>query len=351
MQYVVCNKDNLIRNHTTFYILALLNEFRQDLVSGEWVLFATGRAKNLRSQEDDFYQTKRECPFENFETSDQELIWHYPDNNDWIMSVIKNKFPAVKPGLCVNEKEFGPFKIFDPIGDHEVIVYRIHDHDIYSFSVEEFASMVKVYKKRFNEILTNNECARYIMIFHNHGRAAGASIYHPHSQIITTPILPPDVQRSISGSLEYYKKHKKRVYSDLLQWEQEKRDRIIYENKEFIIFCPYISKYPYELRIFPKEGHAHFQKMPDSSDELLADAIFTSIQKLKVVLDKPPFNMFLHTAPILENFEVNIHEFYHWHFEIIPHLKIDAGFELGTGIEVNPIDPNESAEALRNVKV
>lgn len=328
-----------------------LNEFRQDLVSGEWVLFATGRRHSFRSYEEDIRQNKDECPFEDFTGSQQNVVWNYPDDKNLFATVIKNKFPAVSQNLCADMKTFGPFNTFDAIGDHEVIVYKDHDHGIYDFSAEDFTNLARVYKKRYSELVGKVECTKYVLIFHNHGQVAGASIYHPHSQIITTPILPPDVSHSVRGSFEYYEKHKKSVYSEILEWEQKERTRIVYENKHFIVFCPFVSKYPYELRIFAKESHAHFNQMPDSMDEAYADALHTSIQKLKVVLHKPPFNMFIHTAPLVTDFGVNMHEFYHWHTEIIPHLKVDAGFEIGTGIEVNPSNPDESAEALRNAKI
>ena len=333
-------------------MLKVLNEFRQDLVSGEWVLFVTGRTHSLRSDEfKDFYQTKRECPLENLEESGQTVIWRYPDVQDWHATVIKNKYPAVRPNLCTTEQTSGPFKIFDPIGDHEVIIYRDHDHGIYKFSVAELEQTVKVYKKRFIELVKNSECAKYILIFHNQGKSAGASVYHSHSQIITMPILPPDVFRSINGSFQFYKDHKKKVYAELLEWEQKERKRIVYENKEFIVFCPYVSKYPYELRIFSKEAHAHFHQMPDSSDQFLADAVFTAFQKMKIALDSPPFNMFIHTAPLTDEFGVDMQEFYHWHVEIIPHRKIDGGVEIGTGVAINVVDPDECAEAYRNAKL
>ena len=329
-----------------------LNEFRQDLVSGEWVLFVTGRRHSLRNDDNkDFYQTKIECPFEDLVESGNNLLWRYPDSENWHAAVIKNKYPAVKQNLCTTEQTYGPFKTFDAIGDHEVIIYHEHDHGIYEFSIEDFVNTLRVYKKRYSELIDKAECIKYILIFHNHGKSAGASVYHSHSQIITMPILPPDVFRSVNGSFQYYKEHKKIVYRDLLEWEQKERTRIVYENKEFIVFCPYVSKYPYELRIFPKDSHAHFHKLPDVSDEFFADAIFTALQKIKIVLDSPPFNMFIHTAPLTDEFGVDIHEFYHWHMEIIPHLKIDAGFEIGTGIAINVINPDESAEELRGAKI
>src|SRR3989344_476917 len=330
----------------------MLNEFRQDLVSGEWVLFATGRTHSFRKYEDNnISKDRNECPFEDLEGYGQGVLWRYPDSQNWSATVMKNKFPAVRQNLCTTEKVCGPFKTFDAIGDHEVVVYRDHDKSIYDFFPIDLVNMTRVYKKRYVELKETAECTKYVMIFHNHGRSAGASIYHPHSQIITTPILPPDVFRSISGSFQYYKEHKKRVYSELLEWEQKERTRVVYENKHFIVFCPYVSKYPYEIRIFSKESHANFHEMPDSMDEFFADVLYTAIQKLKIVLGSPPFNMFIHTAPITNEFGVHTHEFYHWHIEIVPHLKIDAGFEIGTGIEINVMDPDESAEQLRRAKI
>jgi UDPglucose--hexose-1-phosphate uridylyltransferase len=331
-----------------------LNEFRQDLVSGDWVLFATGRTHSFRKQDPDAYQEKSTCPFEGLDIpgqTNQFLIGKYPDAENWMATIIKNKFPAVSEGICSPERSSGPFKAIDAVGDHEVIVYRDHDKSIYDFTPADIKSIIGIYKKRFKELAARKECNQYILIFHNQGRAAGASIFHPHSQIITTPILPPDVYNSLNGSYKYYKEHKKKVYTDLIEWEEKEGTRIIYENENFIVFCPFVSKYPYELRIFSKESHAHFQEMPDSLDESLADAYHTALQKLGIALERPPFNMFIHTAPVSSGYGVHTHEFYHWHIEIIPHLKIDAGFELGTGIEVNIINPDESAEILRNVKL
>ena len=333
----------------------MLNEFRKDLVSGEWVLFATGRSHSFRKHDPDPYQAKEECPFENLEASGQNnqfVIGNYPEQNDSFATIIKNKFPAVKSSdSCAPQKDFGPFQTFEAIGEHEVIVYKDHDKGIYSFSQQDLSKVIKIYKKRFTELATREQCNKYILIFHNQGRRAGASIYHPHSQIITTPILPPDVSHSLNGSYRYYKEHKKMVYSELLEWEEKEGTRIVYENDNFLVFCPYVSKYPYELRIFAKESHAHFNQMPDSMDDSLADAYHTALQKLKIALDSPPFNMFIHTAPVRDEFSIHTHEFYSWHIEIIPHLKIDAGFELGTGIEVNIMDPNESADVLRRTNI
>ncbi|MBI2674777.1 MAG: DUF4921 family protein [Candidatus Yanofskybacteria bacterium] len=330
----------------------MLNEFRQDLVSGEWVLFATGRAKRPHADEnndvaDKEYKSIQNCPFEDLKRSGNEPVWFYPNEADWRIAVIKNKFPAVKPGVCKQATDFGPFSIQEAVGFHDVFVYKNHDQHFADFSQEEVVEVIRSYKRRYREISESEGCVRYVLIFHNFGRDAGASIYHPHSQIISMPILPPDVSRSINGSYNFYKEHKERVYDVLMKWEREHGNRTIYENDLFIAFCPFVSKTPYEVRIFSRDSHAHFEKMPDEFDKYLADVLLTVLKKIRQALGNPPYNLFVHTAPAETELK-SVHEFYSWHIEILPKIKIDAGVEMGTGVDVNIIDPDEAAELLRN---
>ncbi|MEK7579878.1 MAG: DUF4931 domain-containing protein [Patescibacteria group bacterium] len=325
----------------------LLNEFRQDLVSGDWVLFSTARTHSVKKFEDS-YQPKVGCPFEDPAGTGHKVVWGYPDNDNWQIMVLENKFPAVRPGICGPDKLQGSFNSHDAIGDHDVIVYKDHDLQFSDFSVEEAAAAIKVYKKRYQEMAQTSECVEYVMIFHNYGHEAGASMYHPHSQIISMPILPPDVSRSIFGSHSFYEKNGKKVYDVIIQWEREEDKRIVYENDFFVAFCPFVSKLPYEVRIFSKDSHAHFEKMPDELDRYLADALLAVLKKIKMALGNPPFNFFIHTAPVKENGFKNFHQFYHWHIEIFPKLSILAGFELGTGMDINVINPDEAAKVLRN---
>jgi len=333
-----------------------LNEFRQDLVSGEWVLFASGRGKRpIPKIRQTMYQTPEECPFEKPFNEQEQVVFSYPDKDNWQAVVIKNKFPALQSGQCVPEEAIGPFKKHAAVGEHELVIYRNHDKGFDDFSKEEILTAIKVYKQRYSELAKSSECVRYVSIFHNHGLEAGASIYHPHSQIISMPILPPDVFRSLSGSFIYYSKHQRRVYDVVLEWEVEQAKRIVFENDKFIAFCPFVSKYPYEVRIFSKESHAHFEEMPDDTDPYFADIIHDVLARLKAVLGRPAFNFFIHTAPVKDPqnpmFGTDMHQFYHWHMEIIPHTKTDAGFEIGTGIGINIGDPDQAAQELREANV
>ncbi len=325
-----------------------LSEFRQDLVSGDWVLFSTGRSHAVRKFEDSF-EPADNCPFEDPVKSGQEIVWGWPDNQNWQIMVIKNKYPAVLSGVCTPPRLTGPINVHDGVGTHDVIIFKDHNLHFSDFSVDQAVQAIRVYKKRFEELAQSSECVEYVMIFHNFGREAGASIYHPHSQIISTPILPPDVSRSIFGSYKYFEDRRKRVYDAIIDWELEQKKRIVFENDMFIAFCPFVSKLPYEVRIFSRDSHAHFEKMPDEFDKYLAEALIAVLAKVKKALGNPPYNFFIHTAPAKESkFEANFHEFYHWHIEILPKLSISAGFELGTGIDINVVDPDWAAQELRN---
>src|SRR3989344_5859587 len=329
----------------------MLNEFREDLVSGEWVLFATGRARRPEQVKSEAPKIKKlpksKCPFEDPEKFDNVVLTTYPakGQNDWAIKVIKNKYPAVREDETCSPKMAGPFNTHEATGRHEVVIYREHDKHLHDFSKEELANVFRVYQERYRT-MTDGACGKYALIFHNYGPNAGASIPHPHSQIITIPVLPPDVKRSINGSEEFYRKHKKRVHDEMLDWERCEKKRVIFENKYFIAFCPFVSKTPYEVRIFPQESHAHFEQMPESQLEYLGEIMQAMLSKIQAAFQGQDYNFFIHTAP-LETTTENAHEFYTWHIEIVPKISTFGAFELGSGIDINVVDPDEAAKLLR----
>lgn len=333
----------------------MLNEFREDLVSGEWVLFATGRAQRpeLVKKEKLKIKTlpKSKCPFEDPEKYGNIVVAEYWDKerSDWTIKVAKNKYPAVLDGGMCSPQKAGPFNTHEAIGRHEIVIFRDHDKNLHDFSKEELASALKVYQERYLT-MAGGDCTKYGLIFHNYGPSAGASVPHPHSQIISIPVLPPDIKRSINGSEKFYNEHKKRVYDVMIDWERGEGKRIIFENKYFIAFCPFVSKTPYEVRIFPQESHAHFEKMPEEQFEYLGEILLLVLKKIQSALKNSDYNFFIHTAP-LERKTIDVHEFYTWHIEILPKISTFGAFELGSGIDVNIVDPDESAKLLRETEI
>ncbi|MEK7154049.1 MAG: DUF4931 domain-containing protein [Patescibacteria group bacterium] len=327
----------------------MLNEFRQDLVSGEWVLFSAARARRPGESQEvrRLLQPRENCPFEDPEKSGNEVVETYLNETktDWIAKTIKNKFPAVTEGENGNIRRIGPFETLNGTGLHQVLVFRDHERDFYDFSGEEVAEIFRIYKKCYLATLDSGS-RKYTLIFHNHGLQAGATVQHPHSQVISIPILPPDVKKSIDGSESFYRKHGKKVYDVMLKWELGEKKRIVYENENFLVFCPFVSKTEYEVRIFSKEGHAHFELMPEKLFADLGDAFSVTFRKIGKALDRPDYNFFIHTSPI--NFpSLEPHEFYSWHIEILPKVATVGAFELASGMEINVVDPDEAAKLFR----
>ncbi len=336
----------------------MINEFRQDLVSGDWVLFATGRAKGHIKKEKKFYQPKEGCPFEDLKKSGNEEPVMVFNNGiqssiegfnagNWTTIVIPNKNPAVIPKTHPSLTKQGPFQKMTAAGFHDLIVTKDHDRSICCFTPEETKELLTVYRNRYREIAEDGH-SRYILIFHNRGPTAGATIYHNHSQILSTPILPPEVLRSIKGTEDYFNHYGQKVHDVMLQWEIKEGKRVIYDDGHFIAFCPFVSKTPYEIRIFSKKFNPRFETITEDDISYLANALNSVLRKMDKALDEPDFNFYIHTAPVRKN---SHDEFYHWHVEIVPRLSIIGGLELGTDIFVNVIDPDEAAEKLRNVEV
>lgn len=331
-----------------------ISELRQDIVSGDWVVIATGRAKRphefLQSRRHSFRQQKKTCPFE---APHKDALLRLDSQGagsggNWWVEVIPNKYPALaRHGVCALYHASGPYQWTDGVGSHEVVVSRDHDRSFALMSDEEAALVVRAYQERCLA-LKNDACVEYVSIFHNHGPGSGATIAHPHSQIIAIPVVPPDVGRSLKGSAAYFHQQKVCVHCVVIEHELKVKTRLVYENDHFLVIAPYASKSAFELRIFPRGHSPHFEALSEEGQKSLANALRVSLAKLFKGLQNPDYNFFLHTAPTGDMKEFH---HYHWHFEIVPKTAIWAGFEIGTGIEISTIAPESAAKFLRKIKV
>lgn len=341
-----------------------ISELRQDLVTGDWVVVATGRARRpnefalVRTLEPP--QPRASCPFERL-LPDAFLAFDHQGKayrrltrpirrkleREWWVEVVPNKYPAFGHGACAVERRHGPYRWQDGVGFHEVVITRDHNRPIAKMSVEETATVLRAYRDRYLA-LAKDECVRYISIFHNHGREAGASIWHPHSQIIAIPVIPPDVGRSLRGSAEFSKKHGTCVHCVMLDFERRESKRIVFKNRDFVVVCPFVSRQAFEVHIFPKRHNPQFETMGEPELASAAEALRAALAKIDRGLKGPAYNFFIHTAPIPDGVRAR---HYHWHIEIIPKTAVWAGFEIGTGIEISTIAPETAAAFLRKIKV
>ena len=307
------------------------SELRFDPVSKDWILIATGRARRPERFTRKIKTIKSSCPFCKL-------------SGKWFIKVIPNKYPAFSPNDNLEKREQGPYKIMDGVGFAEIVVTRDHKKTIDQFSVSEIQQIINVYQERYLDLM-NEKFVNYVSIFHNQGKTAGATITHPHSQIVTHPIIDPDLNRSLLGSAKYWQKHKKCVHCVMLEFDKKTGQRIVFENNDFLVVCPFASRIAFETRIYPKRHLAYFERIKDKEKDSLAEAFKMSFSKLYKALSNPDYNFFLHTAPC----DGKNYDHYHWHFEILPKTSTWAGFELGTGIEISTIEPEKAAEYLRKM--
>ncbi len=330
----------------------MLNEFRQDPVSGDWVLFATARGKKPQPKDNRLYQTTDECPFEPQRLNEQErpvAVYSHgasmPDTSgDWTVVVFPNKYPAVASHAQASVPN-GIFPTAPGHGFHELVVTRDHDKHFATFTDQETEEVLNAYLGRYR-IMIQDERVKHVFIFHNHGHFAGASVYHNHSQILSMPIIPSGVLNHVERSQEYFKQHGTSLYDVMLSWEQNEKKRVVFENEKFIVLCPYVSRSTHEVRIFPKARSPYFDQIAKEDILPLAQALNMTFKKLNVALDNPDYTFFIHTAPGSSGYDA-----YNWHIEIMPRVSIDAGLEFGTNLFVNTVDPDEAAALLRDAQI
>ncbi len=322
-------------------------EFRQDPISGDWILLAPSRGGGLKFKgRAKVKLPKNKCPFENpskFGNAPPVLVYQNDSNNDWFLQVIPNKYPAVEPPDHNLAHAARLFETRAGTGFHEIVIFRDHDRHLANFTEKEIEKVLSAYQERYSS-LAKEKHVEYISIFHNHGKEAGSTVPHPHSQILALPILPPDISHSISGSQYYFQKNKKCAHCQMLEQELKDKKRVLYQNEKMIVIIPFASKAEFEIRIFPKKHFAYFEKIEKEERTYLADALKFSLSRIYKKLKDPAFNFFIHTAPVADNHK---HGHYHWHMEILPKFDIWGGFELGTGMDIITLAPEKAAEILK----
>lgn len=327
---------------------AIPSELRQDVVTGDWIVIARSRSKRPSDFSVPATQAARggKDPFADPKASgNADPVARYDDEKgDWLLQVIPNKFPAfTQRGECMVPRAEGPFEVVDGRGYHEVVITKDPVRDFAQFSSTEAALVIRAFHERFLA-LRQDACVRYISIFQNHGVEAGASLSHPHSQIIAIPVVPADVRRSLGGAKRWHKKNGTNVHEEVLAWERQRGERMLFENKDFVVVCPFVSRVAFEMRIFPKTHQSSFGDIAPSEYETLGNALRAALAMLRDTLNDPPYNFFIHTTPVNGK---DSYEYYQWHIEILPKTATWAGFELGTGIEISTLEPERAAAFLR----
>jgi UDPglucose--hexose-1-phosphate uridylyltransferase len=338
-------------------------ELRHDPIQKRWVIIASERGR----RPDDFPRQREGdgggfCPFcEGNESKTPPEITAIrrngssPNQPGWQVRVVPNKFPALRIEGNLDRKGFGVHDRMNGVGAHEVIIETPqHNMKMADMPVAELEKVIWVCRERLID-LTRDFRFKYILIFRNYGAAAGASLAHPHSQLIATPVTPLTLAGELSSAKEHYQDKERCLFCDVIQQEFEVGDRIVLCNEQFVAITPFASRFPFEIFLAPRYHHHSFAEISDSMIHYLALALKEVLQRIKNCLNDPPYNFLIHTIPNVKarpkrtSYWDTIEVDFHWHIEIMPRLTGIAGFEWGTGFYINPTAPEEAAKYLREV--
>jgi UDPglucose--hexose-1-phosphate uridylyltransferase len=322
------------------------SELRKDPTGEKWAIVAGGR----KGRPSDFRYPGEKgvcafCPGSEHLTPPEVFSYREegtePDTPGWRIRVVPNLFPALstEPRFTA-EKDF--YQKIPALGGHEVIIEAPeHEMNFPRMGASRVEEVIRAYQERFN-YWAGQKDVKHVLVFKNYGRTSGASLEHPHSQIMALSIVPPRFGEELRESDLYYNKNEKCLFCEMIEVEQRTKVRVILENKGYLAFCPFASRFPYEVMIVSKKHMNCFGDLSKTDRRDLAGIWSKLMGILSKKLDNPPYNYLIHTSPAL--FE-NI--YYHWHIEITPRLTTAAGFEWGTGIFINVVSPEEAAKVLR----
>jgi UDPglucose--hexose-1-phosphate uridylyltransferase len=329
-------------------------ELRKDPIHGRWVIISTERSR----RPSDFAPEERRpmggfCPLceGNEDRTPPEIVAFrdngtLPNTPGWTLRIVPNKFPALRIEGELDREGEGIYDKMNGIGAHEVVIETPrHEETLITLPLKDVKNVLLAYRERIID-LRRDQRLRYVLVFKNHGVAAGASLEHSHSQIIALPIVPKRVTEEIEGAKTYFNYKDRCVFCDIIRQELQQRYRVITENKSFLSIAPFASRFPFETWILPKTHHPSFEHMEPSQYEQAAQILSDTLRRINQVLTDPPYNFVIHTSSF-PGVDMN---YYHWHFEIMPKLTKVAGFEWGTGFYINPTPPEEAAEYMREAK-
>ncbi len=331
-----------------------MSEIRQDGATKRWVIIATDRAKRpsdmAAAPSADQRERAADCPFcpGNEHMTPPEVLAYRdgdgpPDSPGWSVRVVPNRFPALSPAGEVEVHDPHWFTNVTGVGAHEVLIETpLYNAGPAELGEEGAAQVLTAAVERF-DALKQDPRLRYIAFFRNHGLPAGSSLTHPHTQIIATPVAPTNVRQEIEEARRYCDDRMNCVYCETIEQEMAAGERVVLETEHFLAFEPYASRWPFETWLLPKKHTPVLDASAAGYLQPLAEALQATLKALYDALGDPAYNLVLHEAPLRDSCE----DYYHWHIEILPRLATAAGFELGTGIWINTVLPEQAASYLR----
>jgi len=326
-------------------------ELRRDPTTGAWTIIAAERAARPgggRASSPAPAPPPTSCPFclgHEAETP-PEILRLPPDADRWSVRVIPNKYPALVPGSIPGVPPAdGLLSSLPARGHHEVIVEGpLHRLEAAPPTPDVLRDVFVAARERHRAFATDAEL-RYVAVFKNHGRAGGASLPHPHWQLVALPIVPPAVERELALAAAHYARHGRTLVDDLLRREREDGRRLVEWTDEFAVVAAFAPQWEGETWIMPRARGDSVGALDDRRVAAFAEVLWRTLRRVETMLDEPPLNVVMHSAPLGSGAA----ESFRWHVRIQPRLGTQAGFELGSGVAIVTLTPEAAAERLRGL--
>ncbi len=328
-------------------------ELRLNLITREWVIIAREKNKKPedfigtreRKKHPDFVDICPFCPGNESKTPDEQ--YRIKDEKGWRIRVVPNKFAVLSREGERRRTNTGLKKTVNGVGIHEVIIETpIHNLTTATMPVEQLKEVIQTYKDRFLEIYKNPR-VEHVIIFKNNGPASGTTIEHSHSQIVGVPVTPLQIRSRIENAMRYFDDTGECLLCNTLKDEASDGSRILCNTEHFVSFVPYAALSPFHIWIFPKRHSGFFADMRSEEIWDLAVNLKSTMSKLYYGLEHPDFNYVIRSGSPCD---INS-EFIHWYLSIVPRVAMASGFELGSGMYINPLVPEVSAGFLRGVRI
>lgn len=327
-----------------------MSEYRHDPLHDRWVIVGNQRAARPQEFEEQIVRRAGQpCPFcAGSEDSTPAALTTYGErgNPGWTVRVVPNKFPAVERSPAANGAADSSelFASRPALGQHEVIIESPrHVVSLSELTADECRLVFAAYQDRLRSCQQDGQL-KYVQIFKNVGAAAGASIEHSHSQLLALPHVPTHVQGELENCRRYHRQHGRPLLAAITEEELARRDRIVSQTEHLVAFCPWASRFPYEVWVVPRSPQPSFAAVPPAEAAETADLTRELIGRIEGALGPVGYNYLLHSQP----FDTSRYDYYHWHIELFPRITKVAGFEWSTGVFINTVPPEAAAAELRS---
>jgi UDPglucose--hexose-1-phosphate uridylyltransferase len=321
---------------------------RQDATTNEWVIMAPERGRRPHEERPatrpSLPEHAADCPFcPGNEHLTPPEITRVPTDGPWEQRVFPNLFPALVPEGSTDRRGPPGEREMDGVGWHEVVVESPrHDERMDEMSTDRILSVLRLWRSRYVE-LRDRPSVKAVIVFKNFGERAGTSLVHPHSQILAVPVFPPDQLHRYQVATRYFDDTGHCAYVDLVQQMLRERTRLVAERGSLVAFAPFAAGLPYETWIAPVAHQTSFGQCPDGDLADLAVLLRDVLGALRRAAGDPDFNLVVDSAPAIEESK----PFFLWHIRVLPRITTAAGFELGSGMSINPVLPEHAASILR----